>query len=502
VQECVAVAPECVAVAPECVALGRSASRLRGARRAAVRGGLGYGGKMHRLGWVAAALIGAGCFVDNKGGASGAEDDASTAMATTTTPTTGMAEASAPGEGTTDDATGGAVCGDFTVEGAEECDNGAANNGGGGLCREDCRLNTCGDEYLAAAVEGCDDGNTVDGDGCSATCTSESCGDGVKDGAEECDDGNQVDSDQCTNLCRLPFCGDGVTSGVEECDDGEDNSDEGACTPNCQAAVCGDGLVQAGVEQCDDGNSVDDDGCDNFCSAGGAVCGNGFVEAGEACDDGNTMDDDGCAGDCQAVSPTCGDGVVSSEEECDDGNGVEGDACSGTCMRTGFWVFVSSMKFTGGFGSFGVADAACTAMAQGLPIAGNYRAWLGDSNTPIAARLDNTALRYLRVDGVVVADGWADLTDGTLDAPIDRTESGTALAADPASCVAMEFVDVRVWTGLASNGAHVGNCQNWTTGAAFDKAQIGLANHADDLWTAACTSSCDQMLRIYCIEQP
>jgi|GEM_PF-5260486 cysteine-rich repeat protein len=65
--------------------------------------------------------------------------------------------------------------------------------------------------------EGCDDANTVSGDGCSATCTVESgyycrrqpsvcatrCGDGVIAGKERCDDGNDVWGDGCGRDCRV-----------------------------------------------------------------------------------------------------------------------------------------------------------------------------------------------------------------------------------------------------------------------------------------------------------
>ena len=74
--------------------------------------------------------------------------------------------------------------------------------------------------------ETCDDGNTVMGDGCGATCSPEMgwsctsaspsvctrdpyCGDGIRNGAEECDDGNMNDNDDCKNTCMigisLPF---------------------------------------------------------------------------------------------------------------------------------------------------------------------------------------------------------------------------------------------------------------------------------------------------------
>ena len=46
--------------------------------------------------------------------------------------------------------------------------------------------------------EQCDDGNLVDGDGCSATCQRE-CGNGVVDYGESCDDGNGTAGDGCSS---------------------------------------------------------------------------------------------------------------------------------------------------------------------------------------------------------------------------------------------------------------------------------------------------------------
>lgn len=64
---------------------------------------------------------------------------------------------------------------------------------------------TCGDSNVEAP-ETCDDGNTVDGDGCSAVCLLEGtgiCGDGILDTGEACDDGNDLDGDGCSALCAL-----------------------------------------------------------------------------------------------------------------------------------------------------------------------------------------------------------------------------------------------------------------------------------------------------------
>ncbi|MBX3155163.1 MAG: hypothetical protein KF773_04115 [Deltaproteobacteria bacterium] len=80
----------------------------------------------------------------------------------------------------------------------------------GRLCPADTRcvaggcaaVGSCGDGEINPG-EQCDDGDRVDGDGCSATCTLELCRNGVVDAGEECDDGNAQSHDGCSSACRL-----------------------------------------------------------------------------------------------------------------------------------------------------------------------------------------------------------------------------------------------------------------------------------------------------------
>src|SRR5512133_2356995 len=83
-------------------------------------------------------------------------------------------------------------------------------------------------DYLYADYEACDDGNVQDGDGCSAECKSELCGDGKVEGDEQCDAGAGnvqpkagYDVDACTTLCKFASrCGDHVVDDAfgEQCD--------------------------------------------------------------------------------------------------------------------------------------------------------------------------------------------------------------------------------------------------------------------------------------------
>jgi cysteine-rich repeat protein len=77
-----------------------------------------------------------------------------------------------------------------------------------------CLGASCGNGEVESD-EACDDGNLVDGDGCSASCTVEPgwtctdetcvtvCGDGLVRGDETCDDGNLADGDGCSASCTV-----------------------------------------------------------------------------------------------------------------------------------------------------------------------------------------------------------------------------------------------------------------------------------------------------------
>jgi cysteine-rich repeat protein len=129
-----------------------------------------------------------------------------------------------------DGGTGGNRCGNNEVETyrdrtgkkiEEVCDDGNQVDGDG--CSANCLSDeTCGngyrDEYSDSRFtyrEACDDGNTEDGDGCSRDCFSdETCGNGVRDHDEKCDDGNTDDGDDCSGNCRVNNrCSNGLYDG-------------------------------------------------------------------------------------------------------------------------------------------------------------------------------------------------------------------------------------------------------------------------------------------------
>ena len=173
----------------------------------------------------------------------GSESDSTTTDPTDTDPT--------DTDPTDTDPTEGGVCGDGTLDAGEECDDGDLNGTEESMCDENCGIiqqGECGDGNQDVGEE-CDDGNNDDGDGCSATCTTEAmnvCGDGAIGDAEECDDGNDVPADGCENDCTISppgECGNGEQEWDELCDDGNDVNGDGCeddCTPTpepvCQEA--------------------------------------------------------------------------------------------------------------------------------------------------------------------------------------------------------------------------------------------------------------------------
>ena len=145
------------------------------------------------------------------------------------------------------------------------------------------------------------------------SCLPIECGNGFLEGTEECDDGNTVDGDGCDSDCTIPCeCGDGFLNDLpgcgELCDDGNTIDGDG-CDAACVEEFCGDGVINDTTETCDDGNTVDGDGCDGSCYE--EVCGNGILQVGEDCDDGNTVDGDGCSAICEfEPGGSCGDPIM------------------------------------------------------------------------------------------------------------------------------------------------------------------------------------------------
>lgn len=111
---------------------------------------------------------------------------------------------------------------------------------------------------------------------------------------------NFKDTNTNKNLALAPVCGNAIKESGEGCDDGNLVNGDG-CSSVCLIEInstCGNGIIESG-ETCDDGNLISGDGCSPFCSLESTQkCGNGIVETPETCDDGNTVANDGCSPFC------------------------------------------------------------------------------------------------------------------------------------------------------------------------------------------------------------
>jgi cysteine-rich repeat protein len=219
--------------------------------------------------------------------------------------------------------------------------------------------------------EECDDGNSVNGDGCAIDCRRDYCGDGVRKPIvtgvsitylARTTVGNPQDMVLTmngvvvasaplaqTNSCQpeiatitvpssiLAETGKlGVGAAFEVGTGGEvawvvinvqgtpwnnewvafdagggsdaENRNPDLCESGTQVGIGGSWRYDAGMgEECDDGNSVDDDSCSNTCKLNLANCTD------------------------PAICPTCGNHIQEAGEECDDGNTISGDGCSSHC---------------------------------------------------------------------------------------------------------------------------------------------------------------------------
>jgi MYXO-CTERM domain-containing protein len=141
-------------------------------------------------------------------------------------------------------------------------------------------LQICGDA-VRNGTEECDDGNAAIDDDCTNECRIAFCGDGVVNNGELCDNGMGTDDGECLSICEPARCGDGALwVGVEACDDGNSVDGDG-CSAKCEgeepAGVTGglgedsaDGTSPERPEPEEPGNLGPVAGCSAGGSGGGA----------------------------------------------------------------------------------------------------------------------------------------------------------------------------------------------------------------------------------------
>ena len=92
-------------------------------------------------------------------------------------------------------------------------------------------------------------------------------------------------------------------------------------------------------------------------------------------------------------------------------------------------------------------------------------------------RLAHSSIPYARVDGVVVANSFADLADGSLLAPINITQNGSGVSGGG--------LTVSAWTGTAADGSTISGqtCNNWTNATSAFNAASGAPVSTGGSWS-------------------
>ncbi|TFG35950.1 MAG: VWA domain-containing protein, partial [Parcubacteria group bacterium] len=259
----------------------------------------------------------------------------------------------------------------------------------------------CGNETLETG-EQCDDGNTVNGDGCSATCQIEPTdvlihgtvfkdlnGNGAKDTGDSgiqnvlvTLDGTATSTTNASGSYSFLVSTEGLHTVVET-----DNPGYYSTTPNtiststafggsyeinfgdAMTPYCGDGEKNQTSEQCDDGNTTSGDGCSATCQTEYTPCLN-------------------CYG-----SFSCGDGTKNGNEECDGKDGVtEGYICTSSCVlkkQTLCSMDLNAMIIMDVSGSMGYENPSRLTMAK--TAANNFLGYLRSSDKSGVVSFSSTA---------------------------------------------------------------------------------------------------------------
>ena len=156
-------------------------------------------------------------------------------------------------------------------------------------------------------------------------------------------------------------------------------------------------------------------------------------------------------------------------------------------------VFVTSGKFDGNLGGLAGADAICQAAADAAQLGGTWTAWFSDDNNDAIDRIPDG--QYQLLDGTLVANDKADLTDDLLESNINLTEIGITIPGF-------------VWTGTEEDGTNtsldgtgiLNNCNNWTDNSSGSTGARGVTDANQGGWTYSLGADavCSDQNHLYC----
>lgn len=158
-------------------------------------------------------------------------------------------------------------------------------------------------------------------------------------------------------------------------------------------------------------------------------------------------------------------------------------------------MFATAATFDGELAGTIGADMLCQQAAEAAALGGTWLAYIVDPANPLDRHTPHD-VPYVRIDGVQVADNWADLTDESIQNPINVDETGATVTGN-------------AWTGMINvTPPATGEiyCQGWTSpsGNCLNEQVCGGAGEiaaVDDHWDGYFVFNCFDQHRLYCIEQ-
>jgi hypothetical protein len=240
----------------------------------------------------------------------------------------------------------------------------------------------------------------------------------------------------------------------------------------CESAICL--APDAGAGEVDAGGKDGSEGADTGIEAGKPWDGSG---------------DSGCPVD------RCGNACVNTSSDPMNCAACGHECSSGSCANgecSKHLVFVSSARIplSQGLTNF---DTQCQNLAKAAGHKGTYLAWISTDSVSPSTRFLKAANRYVRSDGVVVANHWAGLVSGTHLAPISMDEYG--------NFPTLPLVITSTKVDGTSDGLAF-TCANWTSSDTTLKIYVGNTNQSDANWTdQTFTTGCEYSASVYCFEQ-
>lgn len=169
-----------------------------------------------------------------------------------------------------------------------------------------------------------------------------------------------------------------------------------------------------------------------------------------------------------------------------------------------FTVFVTSSFYSGNLGGTSGADLECNNVAAAAGLPGTYTAWISQSSTTgpadrglaSCAAAGASSVEWRETDGTtVIANNWADLTDGTIDNNINRTETGSG------GCSVGWVWTCTLLDGTAATCSDIWDCKNWSSPEASSTGIHGFCTSTGSTWTNSTTNtSCGGILHLYCFQ--